>query len=152
MKMFRMIVVWLGLTAGVCAEMPQAEESVQGRPALQTDEPVHEEFKGLQRELMQEQVQSIEQQTERSQPDRMSQLIDQLRSLEIPEKVSEPNEPIPVPADQKDNQTAPIEILPDEQAFVELDHRNRVLRIVEAAVQFDGLLQHFAVDVDFEVF
>jgi hypothetical protein len=109
MKTWIIATIYLGIMAGLYGVSPAAQDDADQSGVLQKGESVQtdREYRGLRRQLMWNQVESVTAPKDQSQTDVLSDLIRQLRSLEIPQKSTpqEPNEPM---LSQADAATAPL--------------------------------------------
>ncbi|RKY10394.1 MAG: hypothetical protein DRP56_01120 [Planctomycetota bacterium] len=111
MKIRIITTIYLGILAGLCGGAAAQDDAV-GSDILQKTEmadkslrrepaQMGQEYRGLRRQLMWDQVESVAAPQDQSQTDVLGDLVHQLRSLEIPQKSTpqEPNEPVPSQTD-----------------------------------------------------
>ncbi|MHC4236709.1 MAG: tetratricopeptide repeat protein [Planctomycetota bacterium] len=127
MRTWIIVTIYLGTIAGLYGVSPAAQDDVGPSGVLQKgtlseDSLQHEsaqpgrDYRDLRRQLMWDQVESVEVSSDPSEPDKLDDLIYQLRSLKIPSKLmlQEPNEPT-----QSQTDTASELPLPEESQIVE---------------------------------
>ena len=98
MKIRIIVAIYLGIMAGLYGVSPAVQDDADPSGVLQKEESTQtdREYRGLRRQLMWDQVEWVAESKDQPQTDVLSDLIRQLRSLEIPQKSTpqEPNEPI----------------------------------------------------------
>ncbi|MHC4949463.1 MAG: tetratricopeptide repeat protein [Planctomycetota bacterium] len=136
------ITLCLGIMAGLYGASPAAQDSADPSGVLQNKNLVEDSlqpqavqvgqgYRGLRRQLMWDQVESIEEPSNQFQTDILDDLIRQLRSLEIPQKSTsqEPDEPMPVQMDAAEDSPLPEEVQVVEESIKPALENELVVRL-----------------------
>jgi len=131
MRVQTTITLCLGIVACLYGASPAVQDAGDRADVLQKETPIEapisretvqtkSDYRDLRRQLMWNQVESVQEPTASSKNDTLDELICQLRSLEVPQKsvTQEPNEPMPPVAD-----AAPYSVRPEAPSAAEKNEK-----------------------------